>query len=1233
MMRIIFSGKFAWLLLSLGVLAIAYGFRYFAITLQNKPARNAEAIVSRLSEELAENTGAIEQLKETLMQSQNPSFGDLLIDTKYPYYIFSNRIIIFWSRSDYTPVYRDISGDFLLGYVETERGKFIAQKETFVHELRKYEIVFMVPLVQEFSLVNEYLKNTYNEDLFTDVNFELTPAPMDETYEGIQIDDRKLFFIHFGTTYTNSGAFERNTLLLLLLIALISLLVFIRKTLTYFTKKEKPFQGLLILVSSLIAIRGTMLLTQFPFDFTSIDIFNPLHYGSTVINPSLGDLFLNLLSLLFIGLYVFNNFLKPGTFRNVLRQSRLNKVLISIAAFFFSFFWLGVHHQTMRTLNFDSQWSMDITQKFEFELLKFFGYGLFFISAIIYFLFSHVCFRLFNQINTKSNRAFLISLLGGLLLFAGFAATMKWDYEIVVIVNILFFFVIRAFRLHRYLGRLQYLTFIYFFSFGLPVAAIGYYANDQFNKSTVDYKMARLATQLKLERNFLTELQLGDIAQRIKDDSYVKSRISTPFASKKILEKKIVSEYLTNVDQFDVQVFVFNSKGEPFEEFGIDDNYRDIKSRNGGNETDTDGLYYLPPGDGQSTAQYLSFIEIEYRTQLIGYILLDLKQKRVVPNSVFPLLLDEGMYGQQLKNPDQFSYCVLANGQIQNTSGPFNYRRHLPDIIQGSSEILQNSISFAGFTHKAFYGENTRFVVISAKEPSLNRQIAGFSFLFLVFIFSILLILILIAVYQSIQQIKLNYAARIQLYLNIAFFTPLIIVSVTTISIIVQSFKASLESQYVEYAENLSALISDPLYELRRTNIDIVELSDQVNQMAKVADVDMSVFNTNGRLLASSLLQVYQNDILSRNVSPLAYIRILENQESACVLEEEVGFLGFKNAYVSVRSSETGAIIGMLSLPFFASQKDLEQRVFEVLSYIINIFTFLFVIFLGVSFFVSHGLTFPLSLITQKIKRTTLSSFNEPLSWNSDDEIGLMVEEYNRMLVNLEESKKALAKSEKESAWREMARQVAHEIKNPLTPMKLTLQHMQRIKANDGKDNESSLKQINSLLEQIETLNDIATSFSDFAKMPIPKMGVLDIRKLLLETIELYNKKELGKISTGIEEGKFVIKGDKKWLGRAFSNLIINGFQAVSDGKEAVLNIKLHSQEPAKVRIEIKDNGEGIPAHVGDKVFTPNFSTKFTGSGLGLAIAKKGVEHAGGKIWFTSTEGDGTVFYVELPLA
>ena len=1226
-------GKFIFLWIAVVIFLSAVAYKYAFVTTRNTSEENASLVSAKITEELSTIEPLFDRIISSLKDSANPTFGSLLTNSKYPYFVFINRRLSFWSNNLYAPIYRDIIGDFKISYVEISGGKYIVRKEQVIDERRLYDIVFLIPLVEQPAFVNEFLKATYNEHLFTDASIEIVSQTNDPDYQQIMVNNAELFFIKFGNTYSNSDKESRAIIIILILLSFGFVGVFIKRQLDDYIDERNISLGFLFLLSSIIILRSSMLLTGFPFDFVYIDLFDPKHYASSLVNPSLGDLLLNLLSLLVLGIYIFNNFLKSRTVKYILLGSKKMQFSIAVGCVFFSFFWLAVHHQTMKTINFDSQWSMDITQNLEFDYLKVVGYIMFFVSVVIYFLFSHVCFRLYIRLIKNEWRQLVLSVLTGLIFFVFFALLLGWDFLVIVGVNLIFFLIVRYFDLPKYVGKIQYLTFIYFFAFGLPGSIIGLYANFQFNRDNTDFEKSRLANQLLVESDWMTEMQLSNAGQKIKDDFEIKKRIIDPFASKLIIDKWIRRKYLNNLDKFDIQVYAFNARGQPFEEFNLKDNYNyhDFKSRLTEFQTDIEGLYFINQAEGQAASRFRYFIEIEERSQVIGFVLLELTQKKIVPHSVFPLLLTDNLYAQQIGGSNQYSYGVFNKQELQYNFGEFNYRKNFEKLSEKSHILFDGSVPIQGFNHKAF-GEGEKVVIVSAKVPSVAARAANFSFLFLIYVFSILLILIVITSYASFRRIKLNYATKIQLYLNFAFFTPLIIVSITTVSIIIQTFKTSLDNQYLEFASNLSSEISSPLNDYRNLELDKEDLSDIIFQIAEIADLDVNVFH-NKVLIASSLLQIYQNEVLSRYIEPKAYIKIFEELETAFVQEEQVGLLNYKNVYIGIRSYETGKVIGILSLPFFASQQDLQRNIVEVLSNIINIFTFVFIIFMFVSFFVSRGLTFPLRLITQKIKNTTLSSYNEPLSWNSDDEIGMMVTEYNRMLLNLEESKKALAKSEKESAWREMARQVAHEIKNPLTPMKLTLQHMKRVIDDGGdsaKDNKK-MDQINNLLEQIETLSDIATSFSDFAKMPAPKMEKLDVVKLLSKTIELYNKKELGKIVTDIEDGKFLVNGDKKWLGRAFSNLIINGFQAVNDPKKARIEVNLFSAEKSTIRVEIKDNGHGISEHIQEQVFTPNFSTKFTGSGLGLAITKKGIEHAGGKIWFNSKEGLGTTFYIELP--
>jgi nitrogen fixation/metabolism regulation signal transduction histidine kinase len=237
------------------------------------------------------------------------------------------------------------------------------------------------------------------------------------------------------------------------------------------------------------------------------------------------------------------------------------------------------------------------------------------------------------------------------------------------------------------------------------------------------------------------------------------------------------------------------------------------------------------------------------------------------------------------------------------------------------------------------------------------------------------------------------------------------------------------------------------------------------------------------------------------------------------------------------------------------------------------------------------------------------------------------------MIDELAVSAGKLARSERESAWREMAKQVAHEIKNPLTPMKLSVQHLKRAwEEKSPQLNEIFQRISQTLVQQIDTLSNIATEFSNFAQMPLAKKELVDLNQTLASSIDLF--KELPAITiafSGDNTEKFVVT-DKDQLIRMFSNLLKNAIQAIPSGKEGIINVSVSSADSSYL-ISVTDNGAGIPADQQDRIFTPNFTTKSGGMGLGLSMVKSIVESSGGKIWFKTRAGEGTTFYVSLPIA
>jgi two-component system, NtrC family, nitrogen regulation sensor histidine kinase NtrY len=267
------------------------------------------------------------------------------------------------------------------------------------------------------------------------------------------------------------------------------------------------------------------------------------------------------------------------------------------------------------------------------------------------------------------------------------------------------------------------------------------------------------------------------------------------------------------------------------------------------------------------------------------------------------------------------------------------------------------------------------------------------------------------------------------------------------------------------------------------------------------------------------------------------------------------------------------------------------------------------------------------------MRAVTLGRTNEEIIWNRNDEIGQLVKQYNAMVHQLEASAMALAKSEREGAWREMARQVAHEIKNPLTPMKLSIQYLQKAINN----NQPNIKELTgnvaqTLVEQIDHLSKIAADFSQFANIGNYKPQEFDLHPVMQGLIGLFSSDPKVEVKWEPAKGPMTMKADKTQMNRLFTNLIANATEACSRNEKCMVLVR-EAVANGHVTVEIRDNGEGIPEEIREKIFTPNFTTKSSGTGLGLAMCKSIVEQADGDIWFETERGEGTSFFVKLPLS
>jgi two-component system nitrogen regulation sensor histidine kinase NtrY len=326
-------------------------------------------------------------------------------------------------------------------------------------------------------------------------------------------------------------------------------------------------------------------------------------------------------------------------------------------------------------------------------------------------------------------------------------------------------------------------------------------------------------------------------------------------------------------------------------------------------------------------------------------------------------------------------------------------------------------------------------------------------------------------------------------------------------------------------------------------------------------------------------------------------------------------------------------ITGFLHLPYFEKQNERSREVSGLLSALLNIYVLLFALTLFVTAFISSRITKPLALIQEKLAGIRLGKRSEPIVYAGQDEIGLLVQEYNRMVQELADSAEKLARSERESAWREMARQVAHEIKNPLTPMRLSIQHLLRAWNDQSTDRELMLKRVTqTLIEQIDSLSYIATEFSNFAQLPPALPQRMDLVDAVRRTVSLFSESYPDWIRMDVPDKPCIVMADKEQLGRIFSNLLKNAIQAIPDDRKGAIIVNVTTEDKT-VRVDIKDNGEGVAEEIKSKIFVPNFTTKSGGTGLGLAMVKNLIEQAHGEVSFSSREGLGTTFTVRWPLA
>jgi two-component system nitrogen regulation sensor histidine kinase NtrY len=475
---------------------------------------------------------------------------------------------------------------------------------------------------------------------------------------------------------------------------------------------------------------------------------------------------------------------------------------------------------------------------------------------------------------------------------------------------------------------------------------------------------------------------------------------------------------------------------------------------------------------------------------------------------------------------------------------------------------------------------------------------------------------------------------RIRIFLSMIVL--IIVASVLLASISIIQFKNEAKEYHQErlerkenaVREHINYVLSTTTYPLTTENLDLI-FKDKIHELAHIHNIEINIYSLEGELLKSSK-ESFSVDKVSPPIPKYILKLVRSSIEKRYVEIKTVNNIKNRSSFTQIKDDKFKPL-GVLNLPYLEDDNFYEKELHSFLIRLGQVYSFMLIVAFGLAYFLSTYITKSLKTISDRINETSLSQKNKKIVLEaSSKEINLLIKSYNRMVEELEISAIKLAQSEREEAWREMAKQVAHEIKNPLTPMRLTVQSFER-KFNPG-DPEIIQKMKDyseTLIQQIDTMNAVASAFSNFASMPAQQNETLNVVEVVELAIDIFNEE---KVVFESESPEIISKIDRTQLIRIITNLVKNAIQSIPEQQERKTVFVTVKKDSNNVLIIVEDNGIGIKPEDISRIFEPKFTTKNSGMGLGLGIIKNIIENYKGTITFETEYGKGTRFTVSLPI-
>jgi len=1148
-------------------------------------------------------------------------------DSDFPVFIYRHDSLLHWHSSSVEIV--NSINDYEDGsqFVKLKNGFYLLIKKS----KGEWSAIGLVPVYSSFEIENKYLENRF---LIRHIPSTVQLRLMGEE-NSLAIHDQSGAELFFITQDISAEPASDMFSFLLFVCSLISMGIFAHRFSKFLANHYPPSIAFLFLIILLTGLRLIMIVYKLPEAFYSLKLFSPTLYASSFFSGSLGDLLLNTLVITWLTSFFYSTI----SIALISKGSLIRKTTYAAIAFLLMLLFAQLSYTIIRSLVIDSSIPLDISY-----FLDLTSYSFVALLVICFLLFSNylITTKLISQITSgeKHIRLLVASSLLSLIPVAGciFLKTgLVYQWEVAGFVYLFIAVLVLLKRVsipeRSFLGLLVLLGL---FALASSVALF------RFNYQKEHQKRIVYAGKIVSDSDPLTEYLFRDIEQRIANDQFVINYFSSPMLSgKKINERVNILYFSGYLSRFDIKIHKYNLYGEALD--GNDSRpVEQIREEIGKYATPTSNqnLFYISKPD-QSTS-YIGIISIIVEEGPLGTLVVEMIPKVYRQSNVYPeLLLEEAIKPNE--NEEQYSYAIYLNEKLVSSKGEYPLRY---DPTLEENLINKNFYYFdkGNHDHLVLKYDHSKRVIVSIEEPSWLKPLALFSYLFCLFLVFYAIVMIVRFVsriskagFQLQKFERMNLRDRIQFSLIAIIVFSFITIGYVTIRFFSGENKSYHEDRLLRKQQSVLQSIGYILREEEPFSPDSITtrniqdlMSLHIAELADVHSMDINLYDTNGLLMLSSQPVIFEKGLQGERMNPVAFSKLREHGQR-WIQQEKTGTLEYLSVYVPVKNREEQTV-AYLNLPYFATQKDLKKSISSFMVTLVNVYVLLLMIAAFIAFGISRSITKSLATIGDMMKMVQLGKKNQAIEVKTDDEVGRLVNEYNKMLKELERSAYKLAQTERESAWREMAKQVAHEIKNPLTPMKLSIQYLQRA-INDNHPNVKELAQnvAVTLVEQIDNLSQIASEFSSFAQMQHANHENVNLNEVINSVVRLFLENSNVDFKVNLPDRNAFVFSDKNAMIRVFNNLIKNAVQATDETENPKIEISLY-QKNDRYRIEIKDNGVGITEYQKTQVFVPQFTTKSSGTGLGLAITKKIIENSNGTIWFESVAGSGATFIIEVPV-